>query len=67
VACGSSADVDGIEQTVSAGQSSLRYDSGSGTYTYIWKTDERWRNTCRQLVLTFTDGSTARADFTFTR
>jgi hypothetical protein len=67
VACGSSADVDGIEQTVSAGQSSLRYDPGSGTYTYIWKTDERWRNTCRQLVLTFTDGSTARADFTFTR
>jgi len=67
VACGSSADVDGIEQTVNAGASSLSYERGSDTYIYVWKTDATWRNTCRQLVLTFADGTTARADFTFTR
>ena len=57
--------VDGIEETVTAGGSSLSYHPSSDRYEYVWKTQKSWANTCRQLVLKFADGSTARANFTF--
>jgi hypothetical protein len=65
VACASTAPVDGIEQTVTAGASGLQYDAATGVYSYVWKTDKAWAGTCRQLVLLFADGSTARANFKF--
>lgn len=65
IACDSTATVDGVEQTVSAGGSSLTYDPLADTYSYVWKTDKAWAGTCRQLVLTFVDGSVQRANFTF--
>jgi hypothetical protein len=65
IACDSTANVDGIETTVSAGGSSLSYDSASDTYSYVWKTDKAWAGTCRQLVLALADGSVQRASFTF--
>jgi hypothetical protein len=65
IGCDSQAEVDGVEQTVNAGSSSLSYAAGSDTYTYVWKTDGAWEDTCRQLVVMFNDGTTARANFTF--
>jgi len=65
VECSSQAEVDGIEQTVNAGASSLSYDAGTDTYNYVWKTDKAWTDTCRQLVVKFDDGTTARANFMF--
>ena len=65
IPCDSTAPVDGIEQTVAAGGSSLSYDSTSGLYTYVWKTDKSWVGTCRQLVVTLKDGTAHRANFTF--
>jgi hypothetical protein len=65
MACDATADVDGIEQTVSAGASSLTYDALSDAYSYVWKTDKSWAGTCRQLVLAFADGSVQRANFKF--
>ena len=65
IVCNSSASVDGIEETVSAGGSSLSYDAGSDTYSYIWKTDKSWAGTCRQLVLKLSDGASYRANFQF--
>lgn len=65
--CGSTANVDAVEETVTAGSSSLSYDAGSDTYTYVWKTESGWKNTCRQLVLVFRNGDTVRADFMFVR
>lgn len=65
IACDSTADLDPIEQTVTAGGSSLSYDPATGTYSYVWKTDKAWKGTCRQLVLGFADGTTARANFKF--
>jgi hypothetical protein len=65
VACTSTAPVDGIEETVTAGASGLQYDAASGIYHYVWKTDKAWAGTCRQLVLAFADGSIARAGFKF--
>ena len=57
--------IDDIEQTVTAGNSSLSYDAGSGQYTYVWKTDKSWTGTCRQLVLKLMDGTVHTAEFTF--
>ena len=65
IECDSDAEVDGVEQTVVAGSSSLSYASGSNTYTYVWKTDTNWDDSCRQLVVRFNDGTTARANFKF--
>jgi DNA-binding beta-propeller fold protein YncE len=68
-ACDSSAPVDAIDQTVTAGGSSLSYDPNANQYTYIWKTDKTWSaapgGPCRQLVLSFVDGHFLRANFKF--
>lgn len=64
VACGTDATVD-LEDTVTAGSSSLSYDTGSGQYNYVWKTEGAWAGTCRQLVIQLNDGSFHRANFKF--
>ena len=63
IACDSSEPTDEIEQTVTAGASSLSYNAG--TYTYVWKTDKAWANTCRQFDLGLTDGTHHLANFKF--
>jgi probable HAF family extracellular repeat protein len=65
ITCGSSALVDGIEETATAGSSSLTYDAATDQYTYVWKTQKSWAGTCRQLVVKLSDGTTQRADFQF--
>lgn len=65
IACDATADVDAIEQTVTAGGSSLTYDPTTDVYTYVWKTDKAWAGTCRQLVLGLADGTVQRANFIF--
>jgi hypothetical protein len=66
VPCDSTAPVDGVEQTVTAGASSLSYDVGTGQYNYVWKTDKSWTvGSCRQLVLKLVDGTTHHANFKF--
>jgi hypothetical protein len=57
--------VDAVEQTVTAGASSLTYDSTTDTYTYVWKTDRSWSGTCRQFVARLADGTYRRASFKF--
>ncbi len=65
VACDTGAPLDTVEQTVTAGTSSLQYDSTSNQYTYIWKTDSSWGGTCRELTLKFTNGDVRKAEFKF--
>jgi hypothetical protein len=65
VTCDTGAPIDPIEQTVTAGNSSLTYDSATDRYTYVWKTDKAWKNTCRTLILQLTDGTNHTANFTF--
>jgi ABC-type transport system substrate-binding protein len=67
VSCSASSSVDPIEQMVGADASRLTYDSASGRYTFVWKTDKAWAASCRQLVLRFADGSEKRASFKFTK
>lgn len=66
VPCDSTALVDGVEETVTAGGSSLSYDPASGQYNYVWKTNNDWVGTCRQFVLQLNDGTLHRANFQFT-
>jgi hypothetical protein len=60
---------DAIEETTTAGSSSLSYAPGNGVYTYVWKTSKSWSSApggpCRRLILGFTDGSTREALFRF--
>jgi subtilisin family serine protease len=64
IPCDSTALVDGVEETVTAGASSLTYDAGTDRYHYVWKTPKTWQaGTCRQLVVKFVDGTTRHANF----
>jgi hypothetical protein len=63
----SAAATDAIEETVTAGGSSLSYDPTSGQYIYVWKTDKGWAGGCRQLQVKLRDGSSRWAAFSFTR
>jgi hypothetical protein len=65
VKCATAARTDPIEQTVSAGNSSLNYDPASDTYTYVWKTENKWAGTCRVLTLQLDDGTQHLAYFRF--
>ena len=65
IVCDSSAPMDEVEQTVTAGGSSLSYDPSTDQYTYVWKTNKSWAGTCRQLVVVLKDGSVHIANFSF--
>lgn len=67
IACGSADLVEGVEETQTPGGSGLGYDPGSDRYTYVWKTEKQWSNTCRQLVVKLTDGTLHRANFEFAK
>jgi hypothetical protein len=58
VSCSTSAPTDVIQTTVTAGSSSLQYDSTADQYTYVWKTNSNWAGTCVQFDLGLNDGST---------
>jgi hypothetical protein len=50
------------QETVTAGGSSLTYDAATDTYTYVWKTDKKWRG-CREFQMDLTDSTTHTAYF----
>jgi len=63
--CSSAAPMDDIEETVTAGSSSLSYAADTGQYDYVWKTDKSWDGTCRQLILGLNDSTNHVANFKF--
>ncbi len=65
VACNGRDPTDAIEQTVATGRSRLVYNAATARYTYAWKTEKAWSNTCRDLVLKFKDNRAQRARFRF--
>jgi hypothetical protein len=65
VTCATGVPVDAIEETVSAGNSSLQYDASGDQYSYVWKTDKSWGGTCRELDVRLDDGSSHTAVFQF--
>jgi len=65
IKCDGTDPVGEIEDTVTAGGSSLSYDADADQYIYVWKTDESWAGTCRQLVVILFDGTSHEANFKF--
>ena len=64
VTCSTSNPTD-LQETLTAGSSSLTYDTTASQYVYVWKTDSSWAGTCRQLTVTLNDGTTHTALFKF--
>jgi hypothetical protein len=67
VPCEATSPTDLIEETVTAGGSSLTYDSLANQYIYVWKTDKGWAGTCRVFDLGLNDNTTHLAYFKFTK
>jgi hypothetical protein len=67
ISCTTSAPTDTIEETVTAGGSSLTYDASADQYIYVWKTDKTWAGKCREFNLGLADGTTRTARFNFTK
>ena len=65
VDCDSGADLNDVSQTTTAGSSSLQYDPLTDRYTYVWKTNAAWAGQCRDLTVTFDDGTSATLRFRF--
>lgn len=65
IPCDSTAPVSGVDETSTAGSSGLSYNPLTDQYTYVWKTEKTWANSCRQLVVKLTDGTLHRANFKF--
>jgi len=65
VQCDTNVQLSDVEETVSAGNSSLSYDALFNRYTYVWKTNKAWANTCRRLILKFKEGTVKTAEFSF--
>jgi uncharacterized repeat protein (TIGR01451 family) len=65
ISCTSGDPILPVEETETAGSSSLTYDSASDRYKYTWKTETSWKNTCRQLTVTLRDGTVHTAKFKF--
>jgi hypothetical protein len=43
----------------------LKYDATTDTYSFNWKTDKAWANSCRVLVLGLKDGQNLSVSFEF--
>jgi len=64
MSCGGAVE-DPMLETVTAGASSLQYDSGAGQYIYVWKSEKSWAGTCRQIQVKLADGTLHTANFSF--
>ncbi len=65
IGCDTSARSDTIEETVTAGSSSLSYDPIADQYVYVWKSAKAWAGTCRQLIVRLNDLTEHVANFRF--
>jgi uncharacterized protein len=63
--CDAMASSTDVEESVTAGSSSLSYNAATDQYTYIWKSDRNWAGTCREFLLKLADGTTQVAVFEF--
>jgi hypothetical protein len=65
IACDANEPGSVIEETASAGASTLSYNAIADQYSYVWKTNKAWKGTCRMLVVRFIDGTDHYAKFRF--
>lgn len=63
--CGSALPPDASEPAASVGPGGLRYDGGSDMYSFLWKTDKAWKDTCRVFAVGLQDGTNLTVGFQF--
>jgi methionine-rich copper-binding protein CopC len=63
--CGTALPPDASEPADSVGKGGLKYDSSTDTYSFNWKTDKAWKNSCRVFVVGLKDGTNLSVGFTF--
>lgn len=51
IVCDVETAINTVEETATAGQSTLSYDAVTDEYVYVWKTERGWANTCRRLIV----------------
>jgi probable HAF family extracellular repeat protein len=56
-----------VGEIVNAKSSALTYDSATGQYTYLWKTERSWVGGCMELVLRLDDGQERVVRFQMSR
>jgi hypothetical protein len=66
ITCNALGSLDAVEETATAGNSTLSYDPTADQYAYVWKTNKAWKGTCRQLEVKLDDGTVHIAYFKFT-
>ena len=62
--CGGTPLLDATEPTTGDG---LAFSVQSGQYSYAWKTNKLWANTCRTFVLKLADGTYHYVDVFFNK
>jgi hypothetical protein len=67
IACPAGTATDEVEETVTAGSSSLTYDADTDQYVYVWKTRKAWAGQCFTFELGLDDGTSHTFDIQFTR
>ncbi|MCL4265568.1 MAG: ExeM/NucH family extracellular endonuclease [Anaerolineae bacterium] len=65
IACDTGSPQNDVEETINTGNSALSYKPETDMYTYAWKTQRSWQNTCRQFTLQLNDGTVHLANFYF--
>jgi hypothetical protein len=60
--CGGTVPTDATEAIPSP---NLKYDPATDMYSFQWKTDRAWSNTCRVMVVGLTDGQNLTVAFQF--
>ncbi len=67
VACANlrSASTNPIQANAKPSGPKLTYNADTDLYTFIWKTEKGWANSCREFVISFDDGTSYTANFQF--
>jgi glycosidase len=65
VSCDTGAPTHDVDETIPGGVSGLSYDTSTGQYTYLWRTNKGWTGACRELTFRFTDGTDQVLRFQF--
>ena len=65
VSCATGSPINTSTETDTAGGSGLHYDSGTDTYTYVWKTSKASAGTCQTCTLGLTDDTFHTASFKY--
>jgi hypothetical protein len=63
--CGDALPPDASVPADSVGKGGLKYDSTTDTYSFNWKTDKAWKNSCRVFVVGLKDGTNLAVGFQF--